>query len=413
MKKTALLTTCGKTVAAILLLALTPWLAADSLAQKATDTNTVVSTGYSRIYGNISDARSAALAESIRFAVQKAAMEILSEDQVKDDFETVSRTLYENPGQFVQDYRILRELQEDRSYRVLVRATVLTEQLREALSSAGLQTRPQKLPTILFMVAEKHMGDMNYRYWWENTFPSAEPDTATPPLAGIFLNEGFPVIDPQRFMGNIPLPLHGLSLTATPADYEAAIFARHLGAHLVVVGTAEAAAGENRIGNEAGTYKGNIHLRVIDTQTGRTLTTVRQEMVAIGKDPDAASANAMADAAYQAGIQLTSRIDTLWYQKEVPSGGIFVSIFGGDILPDLEQFRRILSDAKGIASVQTTQLSMDKATLWVDYKGTTDELTDLLLKQSYGRFGINITEISPDNLEIEILRDLNSEVLTE
>ncbi|MGM0404499.1 MAG: hypothetical protein ACQEQN_12355 [Thermodesulfobacteriota bacterium] len=413
MKKTGLLTTFGKMAAAILLLALAPCLAADSLAQKATDTNTVVSSGYSRIYGNIGDARSAALAESIRFAVQKAAMEILSDDQVSDDFQAVSRVLYGNPGQFVQDYRILRELQEDRSYRILVRATVLTEQLRKALSSEGLQTRPQKLPTVLFMVAEKHMGEMDYRYWWKNAVLSAEPDTATRPLTGIFLNEGFPVIDPRRFMGDIPPSLRGLSLTATPADYEAAIFARHMGAHLVVLGTAEAAPGENRIGNNAETYKGSIHLRVIDTNTGRTLTTVRQQIVAIGKDPDAASANAMADAAYQAGIQLTSRIDTLWYQKEVPSGGITVSISGGDILPDLEQFRRIIADAKGIASVQTMQLSMDKAKLWVDYKGTTDEMADLLLKQSYGRFGINITEISPDNLKIEILRDLNTEVLTE
>ncbi len=400
-------------LAGLLALVAAPWFAAEAGAQDASDTITVNASGYSRIYGNISDARAAAIAESIRFAVLRAAEDLLPEDRITTDFDAVSRVLQGNPGQFVRDYRILRELQVDRSYRVLIRATVMVDRIQDSLSAAGLHTRPRELPAMLFMVAEKHLGDAEYRYWWQAPLPNNDLSTATSPMAGVFINEGFTVIDPHQFMGYILFFHDELSLTDTPADYEAAIFARRLGAQLVVMGTAEANQGEHRIGDDARTYRGDVHLRVIDTQSGRVLTTLREERFSIGKDPDPAARNAMADAAYQAGIRLSERIKTLWTGEETPVGGITISIAGRGILPDLEQFRRTVSGLTNIASVRTLRLSTDKATLWVDFRGTPDELADSLLKQSYGPFGINILKISADYLEIEMLRDLTSETLTE
>ncbi len=400
-------------LAGLLALAVAPWFTADAGAQEPLDTKTVIASGYSRIYGNISDARAAAIAESIRFAVQKAAEGLLSEDRVTADFDAVSRVLQGNPGQFVRDYRILRELQVDRSYRVLIQATVMVDRIQESFAAAGLHTRPRELPAVLFMVAEKHLGDAGYRYWWQAPLPDDDPVTAESPMAGVFSNKGFTVIDPQQFMGYTLFFHDGLSLTATPADYEAAIFARRLGAELVVMGTAEANEGEHRIGDDTRTYRGGIHLRVIDTQSGRVLTTLREERVSIGKDPDVAARNAMADAAYQVGIRLAERIETLWTGEETPVGGITISIAGRGILPNLERFRQTVSGLQNIASVRTLRLSTDKATLWVDFRGTPDELADSLLKQSYGPFGINILKISADNLEIEMIRDLTSEILTE
>lgn len=413
MKKRGLFANVGKIMAGMLLFVLAPWPAANLTAQDAADTKTVVSSGYSRIYGSVGDAKGAALAESIRFAVQKAAENLLSEEQLTEDFERISRVLQENPNQFIQDYRILREIQVDRSYRVLVRATIMTNQIQQALSAAGLQTRPKELPTVLLMVAEKHLGDTDYRFWWKSPPSRQRPDTASSPMARALMDEGFTVIDPVGSMEYILVSLQGLSLTATPADYEAAIFARRMGAQLVLLGTAEVTPGENRLGENTETYRGNISLRVIDTQTGRSLTTISQQGVSISKDRYTASSNAMADAAYQAGMQLASRIDSLWMGTEMPAGGITISISGKNILPNLEQFRKTISDIRGIASVRTMQFSVDNATLWVDYRGTPDELVSSLLKQSYGPFGIHITDVAPDNLKIEMRRGLTSEILTE
>ncbi len=403
----------GKTLAGILVFAILPWLPVDLMAQEPTDIKTVTSSGYSRIYGNISDARQAAIAESIRFAVQEAASALLTEDQAADHFEAISRALYRNPNRFIQDYRIIRDMQVNRSYQVLVRATVLMDEVQKALSAAGLQTKPTELPTLLFMVAERPLDDIGYQYWWHHGIGRHAADTTSPAMAAVMMEQGFKVIDKRLVLSNLR-PFHaGLDLSATPADYEAAIFARRTGAHLVVLGTAEAARGPNRLGDDRQTYKGNVDLRVINTRTGEQLTTVRQQAISIGADPGAASANAVADAAYQAARRLADRIDELWRPTQEPTGGMTLSVSGPDILPHLEQFRRTIAGLRDVSAVRTMQLSTDAARLWVDFKGTPDELVDTLLKQSYGPFGINIAETAPDHLEIEFIRDLTTEMLTE
>ncbi len=398
--------------AATFFLAMLPYIATELHAQSANDSTTVVAAGYSRIYGNVEDAKGAALAESLRFAVQKAASEILFEDQMTGDFETISSILYTNPNQFIQNYRILREFQAGRSYRVLIRATVITDKIKEDLASAGMQTRPDELPSVLFMVAERHLDEINYRYWWQRgSLPVVH--RATSPMAAILMEKGFSVIDPGHATGNINTHHQGLLLTATPANYEAAVFGRRMGAQLVVLGTAEVSPGTNRIGDDFRTYIGSVNLRVIDTKTGQQLTTLRREMIAAGNDPERFSINAMADAAYQAGMQLSSRIESLWRQMAAPTGGIMLSLSGPDILSNLEHFRRTIAGFRDISSVRTMRLSPDIATLWVDFKGTPDELVDRLLKQSYGAFGINVTNISDDKLTIQIVRDMTSEILSE
>ena len=401
---------CGKTLAGILMFAILPWLPVDLMAQEPTDIRTVTSSGYSRIYGNISDARQAAIAESIRFSVQKAAAELLSEDQFAESFEAVSRALYRNPNRFIQDYRIIRDMQVNRSYQVLIRATVMVDQVQDALSAAGLQTKPAELPTLLFMVAERPLDDIGYQYWWQRGIGRHAVDITSPPMAAVMMEEGFKVIDKRLVLSNLA-PFHaGMDLAANPADYEAAIFARQTGAHLVIVGTAEAARGPNRMGDDRQTYRGTVDLRVINTRTGEQLTTVRQQAIAIGADPDAASSNAMADAAFQAARHLASRIDELWRTMQEPTGGMTLSVSGPDILPNLEQFRRTIADLRDVSDLRTMQLSPDAAKLWIDFKGTPDELVDTLLKQSYGPFGINIAETAPDHLEIEFIRDLTNDM---
>lgn len=413
MKKYGFLNICGKTAAIVFLLAVLPWVQADSRAQALTDIKTVLSSGYSRIYGDVGAAKQAALAESLRFAVQRASTDIISENQMTEDFETISRVLYDNPNQFVQDYRILEESQRGRSYRILVSATVMTDKIQEALAAAGLQTRPAELPTVLVMVAERHLDDIHYQYWWRDTNTLPDSNRAASIIAGIMGEEGFSVLAPTGAMDDIDDLSRGLALTADPANYEAAILGRRMGAHLVIVGTAETHRGQNRMGEDIRTYNGSVILRVVNSQTGRVLTTVRQQMTSMGVDEETAPENALADAAFQAGMQLASRVDSLWQKKEPPSGGIAISISGKNILPHLEQFRSTISETRNISAVRTLKLSPDAATLWVDFKGTPDELVDSLLKQSYGPFGINIIETSPDRLEIEMLRDMTEETLTE
>ena len=403
----------SKIVSAVTFLAIFFSCAAAQLhAQPLNDPKTVVAAGYSRIYANVEDARGAALAESIRFAVHKAALDVLFKDQLSEDFEIISNVLYQNPGRFIHDYRILKEIQVGRTYRVLIRATVLPDRIKADLSAAGLQTRPDELPTILFMVSERHLDRLDYQYWWRMDALSFSTRAASP-MAAVMMEHGYPIIDPLYIKGDLRVYHQGLSLTATPANYEAAVFARRLGAHIVVLGTAEVSRGMNRLGDDLLTYTGQVNLRAIDTKTGQQLTTLKHEMIAAGKDPERTALNAMGDAAYQAGRALSSRLEALWRHHDDPSDGISIVVSGRRVLPVLEQFRQTISGLRNISTIRTTRLSPDAATLWVDFKGTPDEMVDQMLKASYGSFGINVTRVSNNEINIEVIRDLTSEILSE
>lgn len=412
MIKTGFFSIHAKKAAGIFLLLFLPCIAPGLYAQSPTDVKTVVSSGYSRIYGDAGDAKNAALAEGIRFAVQKTASEIFSEDQMKKEYEAISQVLYSNPNRFIQNYGILQEFRMDRSYFVLVRSTVMADQIKEALTGAGIQIRPEELPSVLIMVAERHIDDIHFQYWWRRGQSLSGTETAAAPITGVLAKKGFTVIDPERALVNLNAHTRGLSLTATPANYEAAIFGRRMGAHMVVLGTAEATRGDNRMGENIRTYKGNADLRVVDTQSGRVLTRAKHEITSPGED-SAIAANAMADAAFQATRQLIPRIEALWKQEAIPSGGIILVLSGEDILPNLEQFRETMEGLPDVSSLRTARLSPERATLWVDFRGTSDELADRLLRESYEPFGIHIREVFSDELQIEVERRTQAEILTE
>ena len=382
-------------------------------AQSTAQEKTIVAPGFSRIYSNVGDAKNAAIAESIRFAVHTSASEMLSENQIIEQYETISAELLRNPNRFIQDYRIVKEFQADRTYRVLVRATVLTGEIEKALAAAGVQTRPEEMPSVLFMVAERHAGEPDYTYWWAGRGDAQVPGTAAFAMTGIMTEKGFTVINPRRVMGNLASYKQGLSLGAMPADYEAAVFGRRMGAHLVIMGTAESMESRNRMGDDARTYEGRADFKVIDTRTGRVLTSARRNMVSIGPDESTTAKNAMADAAFQAGMHLAPRIESLWQGEEIPEGGTILSVSGENILASLEALRQTVTGMNGVSGVRTMRLSPGTVELWVDFRGTADELARDLIRQSYGAFGINIEQISEETIEIELLRGLRSEPLTE
>ena len=413
MKHTIISTSLWKIALVLLAVTFIPAFTGNVRAQSLADEKTIVAPGFSRIYGNVGDAKNAAIAESIRFAVYTSTLEILSENQITEAYETISAELLANPNRFIQDYRIVKEFQADRSYRVLVRATVLSGEIEKALAAAGLQIRPEEMPSVLFMVAERHAGELDYTYWWEGRGNPQAPGTAAFAMTGIMTEKGFTVINPRRVLGNLESYKQGLSLGAMPADFEAAVFGRRMGAHMVITGTAESMEGRNRIGEDGRTYEGRVDLKVIDTRTGRVMTSARRNMVSIGSDESTTARNAMADAAFQAGMQLAPRIESLWQGEEIPEGGTSLSVSGENVLANIEALRQTIAGMNGVSGVRTMRLSPGTVELWVDFRGTTDELADGLVRQSYGPFGIQVEQVSEENIEIALLRGLRSETLSE
>lgn len=368
-----------------------------------TDAEVIVTFGDSRIYTDLTSAKNAAVSEALLFAVQSAASGITAKAELTENFERIAALLDRRRDTFIVNYRILREYQSEDIYRVLLEATVSKRAIRQALEQAGIRIAPARLPSVLLMIAEKNIDDLGFNYWWQRRYASFSNQVAPPVIRQTFEQRGFTVVSPDAAQSGPQDSFSVFELDAEPPDYQASIIANRLGAELVVVGKAEAEATANQMGENVRTFKAVVNLHVIRAATGERLTTIHKQAMAVARNPARGSKNALADAAYQAGRQLTERIAALWQNMAQAADQFTIRVRGEAILPHLEQLRAALESQPDVSGLQTTEMTPDTATLAVDYKGTTQELANHLLLQSFDGFGINISEISEKRLTVELV----------
>ncbi|MCF8024667.1 MAG: hypothetical protein K9J79_12215 [Desulfobacteraceae bacterium] len=365
----------------------------------------IVAIGHSRIYSDVAAAKNAAVSDGLLSVVQNTASQLLSPEELTENFGTVAGVLIRHQNEFILSYRILDEHQTEKHYQVLIQATVSKQKIKEAFTEGGLRAAPVKMPSVLFMIAEKNIDDLDFDYWWRKGYSAYSEQIALSPIKQVFLQKGFTVIDPdkrQKDTDNKEL-FSGLELDAEPADYEASIIANRLGADIVVIGKATAQTTSNRMGEDIRTFKANINLRVVDTDTGEKLTTINEQDITVSRNPEKAGKNALADAAYRAGGQLSDRLVSIWRKASQTADKFIISVKGDSVLTHLEKLRSALKQDPGISGLRTTEMSVKSATLALDYEGTAQELADKLLMQSFTGFGINISDISPEGLSAELI----------
>lgn len=372
-------------------------------AQPAAETVTVVTFGSSKIQTDVAGAKKIAIDECLRLAVQTALTQVLSTTEITDNFESISNLLAAKPGDFVQGYRILKEVSTGGSYRVLLETTVMAARLQAGIS----RTVPQAagsgtMPKIIVMIAEKKINDLDYRYWWEKGRP-LPPNAMSQTIPNALREKGITIISPEEAGKHTEDLYIGLEMAAIPPDFEAAMFAERLGADLVVVGTAVAEESLNRMGENVRAINGSVDIRVLRADTGEILTTIRETATGYGQEKETVAEKALTDAERQAGEKLSSQIASFGDRNGSSSGSFILRISGENILPHLEKLRRAIMKTKGISTLKTNEMTPNSATLSVTFEGTPQQLADSLLMQSYERFGINITDVSSEGIVIQLL----------
>ncbi|MFW6011108.1 MAG: hypothetical protein ACOC8Q_01205 [Desulfosalsimonas sp.] len=367
------------------------------------ETRTVVAFGTSGAIEDVTATKKDAVSNGLLSAVQAAAFELLSEEELRENFEALVKTLDKERDKFIQDYRILAESKGEKKHYALIKATVSNRKLLESFKQKEIGVSPQQMPSVLIMIAEKNIDDLNFECWWRGGFGRFTEPVSVEPIKQALKEKGFTVIDPSSENTPAEDALKGLDPGAEPSDYEASTIADRLGAQLVIVGTTAAEATANRMGEEVRTFKATVNLRVINAETGEKLTTVMEQAMTVGQDPEKGGKNAIADAAFRAGRQLSDRIVSIWRKDSQAAEKFTIHIKGDPVLAHLEKLRNTLKQQSGLSELRTTEMTARSAILSLQYRGTAQELADNLLIHSFEGFGVNITDLSPQELTIELI----------
>jgi hypothetical protein len=371
-------------------------------AQQQAQNKTFVVIGTSKVPGdNIQVARDQAISESLVTAVALMTEEILQVDSLVENFLQVNEIVYENTDAFVQDYKVLTEARSGKSYRVIVKATVAGEEIAKQLSRAGILRAKVTLPAILFFISEQSLQEDSPRYWWGKEMGGFEATTATT-MANILRAHGFPVVD----HGGIEIrKMAGWDSSDKPelTDEEALNLGTLLQADVVIVGTSIASPTPSVMGDALKSFKGNLNARVLRTETGEALANISRTAVTANVDESAGGREALAMAGTLAGDQLAPQLTAAWRELVEKPSQLEVTVEGTGNLANFVKFRRALTSISGVGGIRVKEIKPNEATLIVEYQGKAEDLASALMLQDFKNFGINIYEITQQNLKIAII----------
>jgi len=392
----------NRIVVAMAVLTATFLLSTAGNAQQKVQNKTFVVIGTSKVFrDNIQVARDEAISESLVTAVALMTEEILQVDSLVENFPQVNEVVYENTDAFVQDYKVLTETRSGKSYRVIVKATVAGKKIAKQLSRAGILRVKVTLPAVLFFISEQNLQDEAPQYWWGGEMGGFESTTAAT-MSNILRAQGFRIID-QRGIEIRKVADWGSSDKPELTDEEALNLGTRLQADVVIVGASIASPTASVMGDDLKSFKGNLNARVLRTETGEKIITISRTAVTANVDEIAGGREALMMAGTLAGDQLAPQLARAWRKLAERPSQVEVMVEGTGNLANFVKFRRVLTSISGVGQIRVKEIKPNETTLLIEYQGKAEELASELMRQNFDNFGINIYEITQENLKIAIV----------
>ncbi|MGB5746948.1 MAG: hypothetical protein WBM69_08210 [Desulfobacterales bacterium] len=370
-------------------------------AQESATTKTFVVVGTARLHGdNVAAAREKAIADSLVTAVALMTQELLKVESLVDNFSQLNELLFDQTSTFIQGYKVLTEAGQDKSYRVIVQATVSGKKISKELTDAGILRASKTLPSVLFLIAEQKLEQESPMFWWSPVGASFISISETA-MAERLQEAGFTIIN-HRGARNRALVNWDDINKPDLTDLEAAELGAALKADVIVLGTSLATPSTNIMGSAMRSFNGKVTLRALRSDAAPMLNLTRTA-VAVSEDDTVGGREALVDAGAMAGPALAEELIIAWQKQAGRPSLVEVVILGTNQLANYVKFRKTLNTISGVEGIRVKEIKPNEAILLVEYAGKTQDLASALMQQNFKSFGINIFEVTPENLKVELI----------
>ncbi|MFO7684904.1 MAG: hypothetical protein R6V60_02325 [Desulfobacterales bacterium] len=347
----------------------------------------------------ITAARNQAITNSLVTAVGLAVADGLPVEAMASRYEKLNQHIYANAGYFVQDYKVLAESRQANRYHVVVQATVSGERIKSELTRYGILQIRRPMPSVLYFISEQSPENPLPQYWWGRNMPYVKTAAETA-MIETMREQGFRSVEhgPQVQL------MAGQTVADSPeiTVEEAVNLALALNADVVVIGRSVVERTDS-MGPDSQSYKGSMIARAYFAKTGKQIASVIKTALTAAADQAAGSRDAFKDVGGRCAGELAALIEGAWQEEGPTADQIDVQLTGTHNLANFVQFRRMLASISGVEDVQVKELKTDDAALRVSYRGKTSELAEALMLNAFETFSINIHEVMPDRLKIQLV----------
>jgi hypothetical protein len=178
---------------------------------------------------------------------------------------------------------------------------------------------------------------------------------------------------------------------------------KHMVADIVIIGTAKAEKTTNVMDGNIKTFKGALTAKAYRTETGKEIAFAARTAVFASEDDEKGGREALFNAGMLVGQEMILQLTSAWESESKQQSLVEINIHGTRELANFIKFRKALGKIPGVTAIHIKVMKADESIISVDYEGTAQSLADELLLKTFESFGIDIYEVSPGRLGIELV----------
>jgi hypothetical protein len=265
----------------------------------------------------------------------------------------------------------------------------------------GIMAGEIKKPKVLLMIAEQNVTDIAPHFWWSGKAPGMQ-SKAEVVLSEIFPHKGFIVVQHPDLSAYSET--RNLSLYTSEPDRNTILHLANLAqADIVITGRAFAEQTSNTMGADIRSFKGTLQVRAIRISGEDEIGKSYQTTITVNTNEIFGGLEAISQAASLAGEDLAVQITSAYTKKRNEQSNIKLVVEGTRVLSNFVKFRRALSSIDHVGEIRSSEMKSNEATLDVAYGDDINKLAESLMMKSFDSFGINISQVLPDQLTITLI----------
>ena len=349
---------------------------------------------------DVSAARTQAISNALNTAVILALSELVPLENRVKSFQTINETIFPRLETYVQEYKVLAEYSEEKTYRVMVQAAIDADRLSADVSTAGARPAQTQLPRLAFFISQNSLQEPVARYGWqaEGGFQLTDAERA---LREQMEKDAFPAVSFQELAAYMIQQNSASGPSISSNDAVAA--GRDLKADIVIIGNATVSIAPSTLGESIQTCEAEFRVQAFRVDTGESIGNFAQNQVIADKEESAGITRALNAAAALLGKDLEEQLTAAWRPAEEQPKFIELLVEGDSFMSRFVKFRQALGRIAGIGNIQIQEMRVGSANLIVEFAEGPQLLANALLLNPFDDFGLKIDATGPDMLKIQLV----------
>ena len=350
--------------------------------------------GRAPIGNNLAEAKKQALTDALGRAVADIAMDMVDPSTLSAKLDVLEAEVIAQAAKFITNYRPMAEGKSKTAVLALVKVSVNKSALNRTLASTGLRIEAGRLPETLVLISEETSPGRPPVFWWSGQ-PGIPP--VPTPVERVLKSQGISVMQTEGLKAQISPEMR----TPTLSTAQGLELARTSGAGLLLMGRVRTFP---LISQEGSQPPPVAQLIMLDVAQGSMMAMEEAGGPAYTDTPGPNAAQEVTLAVEAAVRKLLEKVVSAAPELDETGGELLLEIHGLRSLADSMRFEQTLAGLSNlVASFSPEKIGAGWSSYRLKLKAPASQLADKLLVQDLGNFLLQVVELSPDKMKLEII----------